>query len=168
MSDDDALTTLYHRHAHEVHVRLYAHCGDAADARDAVQEAFLRLGHALAAGQAVRQPAGWLVTVGRRWLCDQHRRNGRGHSSDALDTRASDQPQPLAGLLSGEMREQVRAALAALPPGEREPLVMKYTLDLSSREIAARLGLTAAAVDMRLTRARRRLAETLRAVGADP
>jgi len=48
---------------------------------------------------------------------------------------------------------------------DRKVLVMKYSLDWSSAQMAKVMDSTAAAVDMRLSRARRRLAELLEEQG---
>jgi RNA polymerase sigma-70 factor (ECF subfamily) len=64
-----------------------------------------------------------------------------------------------------ETQEQVRAALAGLKLEDREALVLRYSLDWSSARIADALGTTVQAVDMRLSRARRRLADVLKEKG---
>jgi len=56
-----------------------------------------------------------------------------------------------------EMRERVRAALEALPPRDRELLVLQYMEQLSAREIAAVVGISEGAVNMRHLRALERL-----------
>lgn len=56
-------------------------------------------------------------------------------------------------------------ALAGLAPGDQEILRLKAWEELSSAEIGAVLGISPAAVDMRLTRAKRRLRRALEAVG---
>jgi RNA polymerase sigma-70 factor (ECF subfamily) len=48
---------------------------------------------------------------------------------------------------------------------DRQALVLRYALNWSSARMAEVLGVSAAAVDMRLSRARRRLAELLREDG---
>ena len=68
-------------------------------------------------------------------------------------------------LVREELRGRVRAALAQLPEGDREVLVMCYLEQLSMGEIAAVLGVNEGAVKMRHTRALKRLCGLL---GADP
>jgi RNA polymerase sigma factor (sigma-70 family) len=64
-----------------------------------------------------------------------------------------------------EMQEQVRSALNGLRLEDREVLVLRYSLDWSSARIGEALGLTIQAVDMRLSRARRRLGDLLKQKG---
>jgi RNA polymerase sigma-70 factor (ECF subfamily) len=56
-----------------------------------------------------------------------------------------------------ELRERVRAALAALAASDREVLVLRHLEQLSARETAEVLGLTEAAVKSRALRAAQRL-----------
>jgi RNA polymerase sigma-70 factor (ECF subfamily) len=64
---------------------------------------------------------------------------------------------PSRRLLRDELRERVRAALAAAPPRDREILVMRHLEEMSAAEIAATLGITERAAKARHTRALERL-----------
>jgi RNA polymerase sigma-70 factor (ECF subfamily) len=68
---------------------------------------------------------------------------------------------PSARLQRAELRGLVRAALARLSEDDREALVLRYLEVLSTREIAAVLGLSEPAVRMRHLRALRHLRELL-------
>ena len=60
-----------------------------------------------------------------------------------------------------ELRHRIDTALAALDETTRTAVVLRYYQDLSSREIGAVMGLSPAAVDMRLMRGRQALKEKL-------
>jgi RNA polymerase sigma factor (sigma-70 family) len=64
-------------------------------------------------------------------------------------------------LASEENRSAIREALQQLLEDDRKVLVMKYSLNWSSAQMAKAMICSAAAIDMRLSRARRRLAELL-------
>ena len=64
---------------------------------------------------------------------------------------------PLEALLSSERCARLRAALGRLPTRDAELLLMKHVDDCSYKEIASRLGVTQAVVEMRLFRARQKL-----------
>jgi DNA-directed RNA polymerase specialized sigma24 family protein len=53
------------------------------------------------------------------------------------------------------------AAVAALPPRQREAIVLRYVGDLTEREVATVLGISEGAASNALTAARRRLADQL-------
>ncbi|MGP0062180.1 MAG: sigma-70 family RNA polymerase sigma factor [Isosphaeraceae bacterium] len=68
---------------------------------------------------------------------------------------------PSARLLAAELRDRVRAALETLEPRDREVLVLRYLEQLTSKEIAAVLGISEAAVKTRHRRALERLRRIL-------
>jgi len=64
-------------------------------------------------------------------------------------------------LVQAEMRARLRSALALLPQSDREILVMRWLEHLSTREMAAVLGISDGAVKVRHLRALRRLRSRL-------
>ena len=90
------------------------------------------------------------------------------HGTDSrclLDGLAAGHGDPAARLEAEEAKDHVRAVLARLRDDDRQALVLRYALDWPSARIAEALDSTPAAVDMRLSRARKRLAELLRQDG---
>jgi RNA polymerase sigma-70 factor (ECF subfamily) len=71
------------------------------------------------------------------------------------------EPDPLGWLLAEERRSLVRRALAALAPRDAEILLLKYTEDWNYHQIAEHLGVSHAAVEARLHRARARMRQEL-------
>jgi RNA polymerase sigma factor (sigma-70 family) len=68
---------------------------------------------------------------------------------------------PLGALLAAERHAQLRVAIAKLPVKDMEMLLLKHVDDCSYQEIAARLGVTAGVVQMRLFRARQKLRQIM-------
>jgi RNA polymerase sigma-70 factor (ECF subfamily) len=100
--------------------------------------------------------------VGRNWLRDVARRQKiAARPVDFLDEVVTTAADPAAAAEQQETRQRVRDALAQLKVEDREVLVLRYGLSWSSQQIAQALESTAPAIDMRLSRARRRLAELL-------
>jgi RNA polymerase sigma-70 factor (ECF subfamily) len=64
-------------------------------------------------------------------------------------------------LIQAEMCKRVRSALAQLPAGDREVLVLRYLEELATAEVAAVLEISEAAVKMRHRRALDRLSRHL-------
>jgi RNA polymerase sigma-70 factor, ECF subfamily len=77
------------------------------------------------------------------------------------DDRAPISWGPEAQVLSGEVVVLLRAALDTLPPRQREVIVLRDVQDLSSEEVAERLGLTTGNVRVLLHRARTKVRERL-------
>src|SRR5205807_7295851 len=71
---------------------------------------------------------------------------------------------PLNWLIAQERRSLVRRALTKLAPKDAEILLLKYTEDWNYHQIAAHLGISHAAVETRLHRARSRLRQELAAM----
>lgn len=107
----------------------------------------------------------WLYRVSLRQAMLFRRRKGR--QARLMDrfgqqTRSRDHgPSPLDFLLRRERGELVRDAMNKLDPKDREILLLRYTQDWSSREMATRLGVSIACVEARLHRARQRLRDEL-------
>jgi RNA polymerase sigma-70 factor (ECF subfamily) len=75
------------------------------------------------------------------------------------------QPLPLERLEREETFARLREAMEQMPKADREILTLRYALDYETGEIAELLSINATAVHMRLSRARQRLAERLKAQG---
>ena len=160
---------LYQLHGREVWALAYARWMDADTALDITQEAFLRLWKQWEKGETILNPRSWLMRVTRN-LAEDHarssfRRNGTHPPQVMNDIRAHD-PLPLDTLEREEAFAQLREALAQLPQIDREILTQRYALGHHPREIARLLSIKTSAVQMRLSRARRRLAEQLTAPDA--
>lgn len=127
----------------------------ATDAGEVAQEAFIRLIPRWEQVRGYDSPDGWLRRVAWRiWL--NRRRSHR--ATLPLD----DLPEPVATEpLSAADRLSLRAALADLPDGHREVVVLHYLHDLPVARIADELDIAEGTVKSRLSRARSALATAL-------
>lgn len=130
----------------------YAHflTGDPGLAQDVAQESFLRLHlfHRRHPDRTV-SPA-WLFTVARHASADLVRRRGPVRPVPDMELVAAGSAEiPLAAM-------SVREVLARLPQDDRLCLYLFYYMGLTSQEIGQHLGLPAATVRARLSRARQR------------
>jgi len=104
----------------------------------------------------------WLfrVTVNRCHL--EHRRRGRWRRLWSSLSGVFDRHQrPAAAVGYGELKRDVDRALATLADDDRTLVVMRYFLNLNSRQIAEIVGMPEATVRGRLRAARSKLAEEL-------
>lgn len=159
---------LYERHSREVWALAYARWMNADTALDIMQEAFLRLWKQLEDGERILNPRAWLLRVARN-LAEDHaksafRRNGT-HPPQTMNDVPAHQPLPLERLEREETFAQLREVMEQMPKADREILTLRYALDYETGEIAELLSINATAVHMRLSRARQRLAERLKAQG---
>jgi RNA polymerase sigma-70 factor (ECF subfamily) len=159
---------LYQRHSREVWALAYARWMNADTAMDITQEAFLRLWKQWESGEEIANPRAWLLRVARN-LAEDHaksafRRNGTSPPQAMNDVRGDD-PLPIESLEREETFAQIRDVLTQMPEADREILTLRYALDYNTNEIADMLAINATAVHMRLSRARQRLADRLKAQG---
>ena len=150
---------LYRRLSRSMWAVLYSRCCDSELALDAVQEAFVRWREQ--DSSRIDEPAGWLLRVASNWMTDQLRRKRPTLPCHEAEGVAQADGDPAHALVRHELQEQVRSALSGLRLEDREVLVLKYSLDWSSARIADAIGGTIQSVDMRLSRARRKLADVL-------
>jgi RNA polymerase sigma-70 factor (ECF subfamily) len=137
-------------------------------AMDITQEAFLRLWKQCEADEPILNPRAWLLRVARNLAEDYaksaFRRNGT-HPPQTMNGVEAHDPLPLDRLEEQETFAQLRGILEEMPKADREILTLRYALDYETGDIAELLHINATAVHMRLSRARQRLAERLKARG---
>jgi RNA polymerase sigma-70 factor (ECF subfamily) len=159
---------LYERYSREVWALAYARWMNADTAMDIAQETFLRLWKQLEGGESILNPRAWLLRVARNLAEDYaksaFRRNGT-HPPQTMNGLQAHEPLPLECLEREETFAQLRDVLEQMPKADREILTLRYALDYETGEIAELLSINATAVHMRLSRARQRLAERLKAQG---
>ncbi|WP_052666881.1 RNA polymerase sigma factor [Nitriliruptor alkaliphilus] len=164
---------------------VYRRClqllGDPADAADATQEVYVRVVRSVLGFRAEAAFGTWLHRVTVNVCLTALRRRGdvrvRGQTAGVLPFAAPGADRRRDGdeavlqdadaspedrLLAREGSARLRAAVAALPAGARAVVVLRDVRGLSTRETAEALGVSQAAVKVRLHRAH---AELRRRVG---
>jgi RNA polymerase sigma-70 factor (ECF subfamily) len=122
--------------------------GDRHLAEDVVQETFLKLGRALASGQEIQNPRGWLRTVASHGTVDELRRRGPMLLVEPPDTVGVEDVD-----LGGASAE-LEAAWRGLAPRHREVLRLRELEGLHYEEIATAMATRVSAVETLLFRAR--------------
>jgi RNA polymerase sigma-70 factor (ECF subfamily) len=132
---------------------------DRAEAEDAVQDALLTLHQVRATYDPMRPFKPWLATVARRRILDRmdgmRRRAGRHAPIEAAEHVASE-TFGAAGAKEQEKglrADELRAAIAALPAGQRQALELLKLQEKSLVEAAAETGLSITALKVATHRA---------------
>jgi RNA polymerase sigma-70 factor (ECF subfamily) len=145
---------LYERHARDVmRFALYL-SGDSSQAEDIAAETFARAWTMTGEIRTATVKA-YLFAIVRNLVRERARHN---RSSVEIDERLAD-PRP-GPSVSADGRIELRAVLSALqrmPEADRAALLMRAQDGMSHEEIAAALGLSVAAVRVRIHRARLKL-----------
>jgi RNA polymerase sigma factor (sigma-70 family) len=162
--DTDAQRRLVELHQAIAFRTAYLVLGDAAEAEDATQEAFVK-----ALGTLDRFRDGspfrpWLLAIVGNAARNRRRSAGRREGlrlraeADLVDRRA---PSAEAMALINERRRELLAAIDRLPDDDRLVITARYFLELPEAEIASLAGVAPGTVKSRLFRARARLATTI-------
>jgi RNA polymerase sigma-70 factor (ECF subfamily) len=166
---DVRIETYFREYARELWAIFYAHCCDSERAWDAVQHAFLKLQEQN--GTEIHDPRAWLLQVGKNWLRDVARAREHAWRAPQRDdwTDLADRREDPAGSASRtDLLAKVRHLMSELRMEDREVLVLRYGLGWPSARIAETLDCSVQAIDMRLSRARQRLAALLAAADIHP
>jgi RNA polymerase sigma factor (sigma-70 family) len=158
---EDAAWQQFHReHGPRLFRSLLAAAhGDPHLAAEALQHAYLRIARHVRVCENEARWAGWLQVVARSALSDTRRRQFRFWQM--LRRRAAEPADAPSDSADNLLLAALDASLAQLPPETRALLAAKYFSRESVQGIADRLGLSAKAVESRLTRARAELRERL-------
>lgn len=160
----DSFRVLVDRYGAMIYGVAYAHVGNAQDAEDAVQEAFIRLYEWLDRLNKKESVAAWLVRVVRNIAVDILRRRSR---ETALEDAPDSSSAVCANPARAEIRRLVWEQMSALDPADREILVLYYFRSRRAKEIAQILDITPQAAAKRLQRARMELGRRLESVAGE-
>ena len=139
--------------------------GNEEDARDVVQETYLRAYKGLGKFRGDSQFTTWLYRITAN-CANNHLGRRRKHRHDELledgpYVDPSADRDPVARAEASNLRDRLDTALGELPPRLRAVVLLRDVYDLPHEAIASELGITESAAKVRLHRARRQLRERL-------
>src|SRR5215468_4187011 len=172
--DREAFRALVERHERKAYAVALGMVKHPDDARDIVQEAFLKVWRSLGAFEGQSAFYTWLYRIVAN-LCIDHLRKGKAHVEyDDQRVHEEDQvagddnilPQtaglhPGRALESKELGAALERALETLSPNHRAVLLMREVEGLSYREMAAAMGVSEGTIMSRLFHARKKMQSAL-------
>jgi RNA polymerase sigma-70 factor (ECF subfamily) len=161
--DREALGFLYARYADNVYGYVRSIVHDEHEAEDITQHVFAKLIHVIGKYEERDVPFfAWILRVSRNVAVDHIRRQRAIPVEEVrISEDGPDEPGP-------ERMNDLREALAKLPPDQREVLVLRHIAGLSPTEIAERTGRSEGSVHGLHHRGRRALTADLTSRGAAP
>jgi RNA polymerase sigma factor (sigma-70 family) len=153
---------LYTRHGQRVYSFCLSRLRNPEEAQDAAQTTFVYVLSALKRGVVPRNELAWLLTIADN-VCRSTRRS-IGRRLARVANADVDELEAAASSISAETNETLdalRTALEELPNNQRRAILLREWQGLSYVDIADQLGLSLAAVETLLFRARRGLAARL-------
>lgn len=163
-----AFTVFIRRHQEPVYRFVRRYVGDSHEALDLVQETFVAAWESLARFDRARPAGAWLRRIALNKCRDwSRRRSVRRFFHYARDIDTVEVVAPAVAPEADHLAEReglltrLDAAIAALPPALKEPLILTALEGLTHRQAAETLGLTVKAVETRIHRARLLLGRVL-------
>jgi RNA polymerase sigma-70 factor (ECF subfamily) len=141
---------------------FYRNLGNRGDAEDLSQETFLHLYRALPRYEARNAFSAFLFTLARRRLIDFQRRGARRPLEFIDPTDWPLQQHAAPANHSAEIERAFHRALQALPPKQRQAILLLQQQNLSYEEIAEALDASTASVKTWIHRARTHLRKALK------
>jgi RNA polymerase sigma factor (sigma-70 family) len=163
-NDREAMSELYDACGRQAFGLAYRIVGEAAEAEDVVQEAFLTLWRQAARLDAARGSVrSLLLTIVHRRAVDAVRlRAGRPERGlEAIERVLAAPDDPFESASLAEERSRVRRALDELPPDQREAIEQTYFGGLTVAELAGRAGVPLGTAKSRLRLALQRMRKSL-------
>ena len=165
----EAIEAIYDRYASPLLGYLFHTVGNIDEAHDLVHEAVLALVKAAPAYEYPRPVRPWFFAIARNLALNFLKKARPRLSLDAdpeeggalKEALLAAGPTPEAAVRQGEEREELKAALGCLSPAEREIVFLRLGEGLRPREIADIVGTSVEAARQRMTRAIRRLRESM-------
>ncbi len=160
--DRKAFGNLVEAYQRPVFNLTYRMLGNAEEAEDAAQEAFLRAYSRLHQYNPEHKFSTWLFSIANHHCIDRLRKRRVAvvplDDAPLIFTLQSETPRPDEQLLAQERSQELQALLDQLAPEYRTPLILRYWHEYSYQEIADTMEISLAAVKSRLFRARQKLA----------
>jgi RNA polymerase sigma factor (sigma-70 family) len=154
LARDEAFEQLYRRYVKDVYHYALALLRNPADAEDVTQTTFLNAYRAYKRGEEIRKPQNWLIKIAHNVARSRYSRISRRVKEVPLEEHVDQLALPEH---EKPNVEGVLHALGRLPFNQRAALIMRELEGRSYTEIADTLGVSVAAVETLIFRARRSL-----------
>ena len=132
---------------------------DERDREDCLAEVLMRIWDGIGGYDPERGSWRAYITAAARNAALNRARAAR--AAESLPDGPAAQPGPEEAVIAAEEIDELRRAIAALPPGERALIYRKYYYRQPTSQIASELGLSPRAVEGRLYRIKKRLGAAL-------
>ncbi len=143
--DEAAFEVILHRYKARIYTSIYLFVKDRALAEDIFQEVFIKIIDTLRKGRYNHEGkfVQWALRIAYNLCVDYHRRNkrrahvGKTEEFDILDILRANDDGPDGEIIRSETHRRIRQLVDALPPEQREVVILRHYADMSFKEIAA-------------------------------
>ncbi len=142
---DYAFEVLLNRHREKIYTSIYLFVKDQSQADDIFQEVFIKVVDTLRRGKYNHEGkfVQWAMRIAYNLCVDHFRRNKRRpivqptETFDIFDVLQSEDPNGETQVIRSQTHSKVRELVDALPPEQREVVILRHYADMSFKEIAA-------------------------------
>ncbi len=143
--DEAAFEVILHRYKARIYTSIYLFVKDRALAEDIFQEVFIKIIDTLRKGRYNHEGkfVQWALRIAYNLCVDYHRRNkrrahvGKTEEFDILEILRANDDGPDGEIIRSETHRRIRQLVDALPPEQREVVILRHYADMSFKEIAA-------------------------------
>ena len=144
--NDFAFEVLLNRHRDKIYTSIYLFVKDHSQADDIFQEVFIKIVDTLRRGKYNHEGkfVQWAMRISYNLCVDHFRRNKRRpivntkkEDFDIFDVLKSPNASAEDTMIKSQTHAKVRELVDALPPEQREVVILRHYADLSFKEIAA-------------------------------
>ncbi len=169
---DERFVQLYRETFRRLYAFVRTQVADAATAQEIVAQVYLKAYRHREHTPDADGRIAWLFRIARNVVIDHRRVAGKREAVtiglDELRHLPRARENPETAVLERERLTLLLRAMGSLPERDRSLLALKFAARRTNREIAGTLGISEAAVSMRLLRALQRMRERLTATGGFP
>lgn len=158
--DERAYRTLYQRSVGRVHALCLRMCGDGDRAEELTQDVFVKAWSGLGRFRGESKFSTWLHRVAVNVVLEDRRTSARRKGREVLTDTYERYDRAAVSAMPGT-RVDLERAIAQLPDGAKEVLVLRDVHGYKYREVATMLGLAVGTVKAQVHRARKMVQETL-------
>lgn len=169
--DTEAFSPLVRKYQQKIYTLIYQHVRDRETAKDITQDVFLKAFRALPGFKGESVFYSWLYQIAVNCCIDYHRKQKsravlerqefHTNPDDTLRMTKT-HPSPCQLMEQKELRHILRKACQHLPPMRHRVFTLRYTEELSIKEIASKLNKSEGTVKTHLYHAHRQLRDMLR------
>jgi RNA polymerase sigma factor (sigma-70 family) len=142
--NEKAFETLLHRHKSRIYTSIYLFCKDQSLAEDILQEVFIKIINTLRGGRYNHEGKfiQWALRIAHNLCVDYFRRDkrrptvGSTDEFDIFNVISLSDESPEQAIMRSQAHNRVRQLVDALPPEQREVVILRHYADMSFKEIA--------------------------------
>lgn len=161
VGDPDAVKNILATHLDRIYQLAYRICQNQSDAEEIAQESFVKLWRQSANWHPSARISTWLYRVAYHQAIDVYRKSKKMPVAELEDNIIDQGPAPHQDLDLQQRQHHLQAAINSLPERQKMAIMLVHQQEMSQKQASAALEISVEALESLLSRARRKLRQTL-------